>query len=182
MTLSEVRSTYRDHLKRDFPDAERKPLAMIERSLRKGRYLCLGAFDGDEMTGYAFFVFEGDSCLLDYFAVLSGRRGLGYGSRFIKDLIPMLSRFETVIIEIENPAYAPDPESRSEMERRKAFYLNCGIKNTGASALVFGVEYLLLEFPPAGQHSPDDIARSYGAIYRSILPSVLYRKNILIRT
>ena len=184
LTLREIRSVYKAHLKYDFPSDERKPLAAIERSIGKGQYMCLGAFGEDGMLGYAFFVFSGRYCLLDYFAVVSGKRDMGIGSAFLTELIssPLLKRFGHVLIEIDDPAYASGPDDLAIRERRKSFYLNCGIKNTRVSALVFGVEYLLLEFPCGEDRSPEETARAYDAIYRSILPSLLYRKNILIRT
>ena len=108
LTIKEIRQTYKEHLRRDFPAEERKPLAMIERSYRRGDYLCLGAFEDGRMTGYAFFVFCGRNCLLDYYAVLPDLRGRGIGSEFLKRMTDtaLTDRADILLIEVENPRYA----------------------------------------------------------------------------
>ncbi|MER2055369.1 MAG: hypothetical protein ABTB30_08805 [Clostridia bacterium] len=69
LTLPEIREIYRKRLKHDFPANEAKPLAMIEKAFRDGRYRCYGVREGDDLLAYAFFVLTGDLYLLDYYAV-----------------------------------------------------------------------------------------------------------------
>ncbi len=56
LTLPEIRDVYDQQLKYDFPANERKPLSMIEKSLKNQRYLCYGLRNDDEILAYAFFV------------------------------------------------------------------------------------------------------------------------------
>ena len=184
LTIDEIRKTYRAHLKRDFLPEELKPLAAIERSYRRGEYLCLGAFGGEDMAGYAFFVFSGRTCLLDYFAVLPDRRGCGIGSSFIRHLgtTGIRERCDILVIEIENPRFAEDEEDRNTRTKRLDFYLRCGMINSGVEALVFGVEYLILEYPLERVHTREEVASSYDELYHSRLPGLLYRRNIKVRT
>ena len=81
-----LRRVYRDHVKADFPPAERKPLAMIERQVCTGQYDTLGLFRGEELLAYAFLWRdkEGHCVLLDYLAVCRGGRGQGTGSAFLE--------------------------------------------------------------------------------------------------
>ena len=107
LNIDEIRQTYKAHLKYDFPSDERKPLAMILNSHKKGNYLCLGAYSGDEQVGYAFFIFCGRICLLDYYAVVRSRRGQGIGTEFLSYLrtSELKSRCDYLLIEVEDPQY-----------------------------------------------------------------------------
>ena len=82
-----VRQLYTERLREDFPPDELKPLSAIEEMLCRGRYVCYGAADGDEILAYAFFVKNGKNALADYFAVRRDLRDRGIGSRFIGELI-----------------------------------------------------------------------------------------------
>lgn len=79
-----LRRVYREHVKADFPPAERKPLAMIERQLRTGQYDTLGLFQGEELLAYAFLWRdkEGHCALLDYLAVCGAVGDRGRGAPF----------------------------------------------------------------------------------------------------
>ena len=118
LTAKEVRALYARHLSRDFPPAERKPLAAILSLLRRGRYLCLGGFAGEELRAYAFFtrVPEGPCWLLDYYAVCQGGRGQGAGSAFWQQLPGQLDGCQGLLIEVEDPDTAPTAQEREMAE------------------------------------------------------------------
>jgi GNAT superfamily N-acetyltransferase len=178
LTIEEIREVYEKYLYYDFPDDERKPLSRIEQSIREGRYLCVGAFgEDDAFLAYAFFVFTGEICLLDYYAVVPEMRGKGVGSAFLKEAVNHAG-FGTNIIEIEDPEAGDSDEEKKARERRLGFYLNAGCVNTNVHVLVFGVEYLLLEYPVNMVHSGKEITDGYFSIYRSILPKKMYEANI----
>ncbi|MBR2749717.1 MAG: GNAT family N-acetyltransferase [Lachnospiraceae bacterium] len=178
LTIEEIREVYEKYLYYDFPDDERKPLSRIEQSIREGRYLCAGAFDEDGgFLAYAFFVFEKDVCLLDYYAVVPEMRGKGIGSAFLKEAVNHAG-FGTNIIEIEDPDAGDTDKEKMARKRRLDFYLNAGCVNTHVHVLVFGVEYLLLEYPVNTVHSGKEITDGYFSIYRSILPKKMYEANI----
>jgi len=50
-------------------------------------FYCIGAYDGDELVGYAFFSVGGDDCDLDKIAVVEGYRGVGIGKELLEKLI-----------------------------------------------------------------------------------------------
>jgi len=184
LSIDEIKQTYKEHLKADFPADELKPLGVILRSYRRGDYLCIGAYDGGEMAGYAFFVFDDRTCLLDYYAVVRGRRGQGLGTEFLSRLgtSAIRSRCDIMLIEVEDPLHSPVKDSTVRLKRLE-FYLKCGAVRTGAQASVFGVDYILLEFPLNGEpHTREEAADAYGKLYASQLPKLLFKHQILIRT
>ena len=141
-----LRRVYRDHVKADFPPAERKPLAMIERQVCTGQYDTLGLFRGEEMLAYAFLWRdkEGHCVLLDYLAVCRGGRGQGTGSAFLEQLKTHYGSFDGLLVEAE----AEDPQAGAEdnalRRRRIDFYRRCGFRLLDYKARLFGVTYSML--------------------------------------
>ena len=141
-----LRRVYRDHVKADFPPAERKPLAMIERQVRTGQYDTLGLFRGETLLAYAFLWRdkEGHCALLDYLAVCRGGRGQGTGSAFMEQLKAHYGGFDGLLVEAE----AEDPQAGAEdnalRRRRIDFYRRCGFRMLDYRARLFGVTYSML--------------------------------------
>ena len=141
-----LRRVYRDHVKADFPPAERKPLAMIEAQVRTGQYDTLGLFRGEEMLAYAFLWRdkEGRCVLLDYLAVCRGGRGQGTGSAFLEQLKDHYGGLDGLLVEAE----AEDPQAGEEANalrrRRIGFYRRCGFRMLDYRARLFGVTYSML--------------------------------------
>ena len=141
-----LRRVYRDHVKADFPPAERKPLAMIERQVRTGQYDTLGLFRGETLLAYAFLWRdkEGHCALLDYLAVCRGGLGQGTGSAFVEQLKAHYGGFDGLLVEAE----AEDPQAGEEQNalrrRRIDFYRRCGFRMLDYKARLFGVTYAML--------------------------------------
>lgn len=180
LTAKEVRALYAHHLSRDFPPAERKPLAAILSLLRRGRYLCLGGFAGEELRAYAFFtrVPEGPCWLLDYYAVCQGGRGQGAGSAFWRQLPGHLDGCQGLLIEVEDPDTAPTAQERETRRRRIRFYLKNGARGTGCRCRLFGVEYRILFFPVARDFPDREIPALLDAVYRATIPGPVYRRQV----
>ncbi len=188
LTLEEVREVYRKYLSEDFPRNERKPLIAIERALLKRQYVCYGAKEGGTILAYAFFVIHNgsdgsDKCFMfDYFAVRKELRGTGIGSLFIRRLLEeQLTDAGCVLLEIDNPEYAPNARDKEICERRRHFYEMNGMIDTGVDVRVFDVEYRLMEAPVMRLHKQGEVRAAYEAIYRSYLPAPVYDRMILIR-
>ena len=180
LTIEEIRQTYKEHLRYDFPPDELKPLDRIEVSINEGKYLCIGAFGEDgKLVAYAFFVMTGDKCLLDYYAVIPELRGKGIGSAFLSEAIRKADSSFTMI-EIEDPFEAADEKEKLICQKRMDFYLNAGCINTEVRVSAFGVRFLILEYPLTGIHSASEVAEGYKDIYREILPSKMFEENIKI--
>ena len=182
LTGGQIREIYNERIPRDFAPDEIKPLSRIEEALSKGHYACYGAFDGEIITAYAFFVINGPNALLDYLAVLEERRGKGTGSEFLQKMAEgLLRRYEYVLLESEDPEYAETEEDRGVRERRLRFYHHNGLIETGVGSCVWHVDYRILLFPGGSMLSAERTREIYRGLYRVMLPKELYDAMVLVR-
>ena len=113
LSAAECEDLYRSALPRDFPAAELKPFAEIQRLLESGVYEpLLLTDDAGARLAYAWqVVLPGQrTALLDYFAVRYDLRGSGVGTAalgLVRDYDAM--RVHDLVLECEHPAEAPDP-------------------------------------------------------------------------
>ena len=102
----EIESIYNNHIINDFPPNEVKPLKRILYLAENGLYFVYGIYEDEKLISYAF-VSGAPNCdyvLLDYLAVVSGRRGIGIGSRAMKLLKEEICKtHEGILLESENP-------------------------------------------------------------------------------
>lgn len=162
-------------LKEAFPPDELKPLSRMLSARRQNAYDCLGLTAQDELVGYALFVRTGRHVLLDYFSVLPAHRNHGVGAAFLQLLSDYFLSAESVLVEVEDPAYAQSEQDRQLQQRRLDFYLRNGFVSTGVQALVFGVQYLLLTYGAHPAISPDEVKALYRSHYRAMLPATMYK-------
>ena len=184
LTLNEIRTVYCERIVDDFPENEIKPLKMIERACTRGEYRCYGGFTGESLAAYAFFVTIRENgqavWLFDYLAVDRERRDQGVGSAFLQALRQdVLPEADMVLLEIDDPAAAEGAE-RDHRLRREAFYTRNGLIDTGITAQVFGADFRILEIPVHGTHTKETCRARYDAIYRHLLPPLLFRHNVHI--
>lgn len=124
-----------------FPAGERKPFSVIVKMARQGRGDVLYWVEKGEFIAFATAIHGDGLVLLDYFAVDKGRRGRGFGTRALKQLQSLYAD-RGLFVEIERVCQeAPNARQR---ERRKEFYIQCGMAPLGVQAEVFGVEMELL--------------------------------------
>jgi len=180
LSRKQVTDIYRKYMKKDFPKDELKPLPMILKSLDDGIYSCIGLECDGKICGYAYFVCLGTYTLLDYFAVIPEKRGIGYGSEFLRLLSDFFSRYSMVLVESENPEYAEDEDDRIKRLRRIDFYIRNGFRDTGARALLFGVRYVLLEPEISVHHDIKEICSAYLGHYRAVLPEKMFAENVAV--
>lgn len=183
--IKQIENVYKILMKKDFPKNELKPLSIIKKEISRNEYICYGIYDNSVLCGYAFFVVRINdngtkNYLLDYFAVTEAERNKGIGSVFLELLINQLSDADIIICEAENPAYAVNDEDRNMRQRRVNFYLRNGFTNTGVSAQLFGVEYMILEVNKNSEHSLEEIKHFYNDAYSKIIPDFILRKNFII--
>lgn len=182
LTLEEVRSIYHAYLLSDFPPAEVKPMSRIEEMWNHGIYGAYGLYEKEELAGYALFVIppEGNVILLDYFAICSDKRCGGYGSKFLKLLAENIKDRQGILLEVENPEFAIDEESKTLMERRIGFYERNGLNLTDVSSCLFTVEYrtMILLF---NNDLELDHRKELNGIYHAMFPQEVYEKHVEIR-
>lgn len=195
LTLDQIGVLYKTRLEKDFPPLERRPLSYIRKMYEKGEYEGLAlvdeggtdkaeSFDVVNVLAYIFLIreepFGKPMYLVDYIAVDREKRGLGLGTILLKKLSEYLAGAECVFGEVENPDYAESPEEKEEMERRIRFYLRSGIRDTGASVLLYHVEYRFLEATAGRQHTREEILDIAEYFYRRMLPPHLFDRWVLL--
>ncbi len=148
--VPQAEKLYEEHLVRDFPEDEVKPFSVIEDAMQEGHYLVYAAMLDGETAGYAFLE-TGERkgkriALLDYFAVVSGKRDQGVGSRIMKAMTSGEMRFDYILVESERVTEDLDEEQKRERLRRIAFYERAGAKRSGVYTYLYGVFYDIMIF------------------------------------
>ena len=127
--------------RRAFPRCERKPFGRITGMVKAGRAdLWTIRMDG-RFAGFAATVNAPQIVLLDYLAVKINFRGMGVGTGAM-GLLNESYRDRGFFVEIES-TFADAPNAQ-EREKRKRFYVNCGMEPMGTDVDVFGVRMELL--------------------------------------
>ena len=180
---TEITSIYNTYMKQDFPTDELKPLSHILKSMEEGYGFSLGLYEEERLAGYAVFILceETKCALLDYFAILSDRRGAGLGHRafslfdtYFKENLPQV---EGLYIESERIAAAEKEEQRLTRERRIAFYRSCGCEMTELQAVVFGVDYSVL-YMRMGNPAQGASLEALDALYRRMFKPEHYARFV----
>lgn len=178
LNREEIGRIYDERLRKDFPRAERKSLKTILRCYDRGFYLPMALTDGDDIPGYAFFTHQGGDYLLDYLATDPKRRNCGLGSQLLGLLREALADAHSVILEVEDPAFAETDADRELQTRRIGFYARNGFVDTGVTAFTFGVRYRILAREQDTAIPADEIRAVYYGQFRAYLPESLCRRVI----
>lgn len=179
LNIRQIIVIYRNSLKYEFPANERRPLFLIINGIMAGAYECLGSFYKGRLVGYAFFLKHGNDYLWDYLAVLKKYRCKGIGSKIIQSIKVYYKTANSVIGEVENPAFAKDDKDNETMTRRLKFYLNNGCIDTKVRAKTFGVHFIIIQISGKTM-SATNIAKLYRMHYKVSLPRRIYSGNIKI--
>lgn len=124
-----------------FPKEEKKPLEMMETLSEQGKMELLAITDNGEFIGLAMNMLSEKTALLDYFAIVSHKRDCGYGGKAVR-LLQERFAGKKYIFEVE--MQDPSAENAKERQRRKAFYLRNGLKETGLFVHVYGTDFEIL--------------------------------------
>ena len=124
-----------------FPPSERKPFSTIVKMARRGQADLWTFRRGGRFAGFAATVNGEKLVLLDYFAVKDDLRGQGLGSTALKKL---MTHYENRGFFVEIESTFEDAQNLTQRQRRKEFYVNCGMEPMGTEADVFGVRMELL--------------------------------------
>lgn len=124
-----------------FPRAERKPFPFIRKAYRQGKTDIWCIEKSGEFLGFAATMNSPNLVMLDYFVVRKDLRGRGIGTAALKEVMSRY-RDRELILEIESPyELGPDQPHR---QKRKQFYVHCGMEPLGIMADVFGIKMELL--------------------------------------
>ena len=128
---------------RAFPAQERKSFRLIRELNRKGKMDVWRVCRENRFAGLAITINSEDLILLDYLAVSPAARCQGVGSSIL-DQLQKIYEGRDVFLEIESE-YEDVPD-RAMRQRRKRFYLRCGLKPMGVMVRLFGVKMELLSW------------------------------------
>ena len=124
-----------------FPRYERKPFSRITSMAKAGRADLWTIREDGDFAGFAATVNAPELVLLDYLAVSKKSRGQGIGTAAVGALMDHY-RDRGLFLEIESTF--EDAENLRERQKRKQFYVNCGMEPMGTEADLFGVRMELL--------------------------------------
>ena len=125
LTLGELETLHRTRMGQDFPPEELKPFAAMQTLYEAGAYHPMGAWEGEDMVGYAL-LWESPGTgylLLDYLGVEASRRNAGLGGEILRLLQGAFRDRKGILVESE----APDGDGRDVLrQRRMGFYRRNG--------------------------------------------------------
>ena len=180
LTTEQVAWIYHAHMQHDFAPDEMKPLQDILRLMQEGLYKGYGLWENGDLRGYALFMTApgGRVALLDYYAVIAGHRGGGWGSRFLALLQKELAAYDGMVLESEHIAYAVGRADNAIRRRRIAFYLRNGLRMTSLQSRLFGVDFSILYMPCGRDLSDGQLYCELNAIYQRLFPAYLWQKKV----
>ena len=124
-----------------FPASERKPFSIIRNMYREGKGQILCIREGGRFCGMITTILSPELILVDYFAMDEKFRGKGFGTAALKTYLENCPD-TGVFLEIESTRETgPGGEAR---EKRKQFYIHCGLEPLDVYADVFGVPMELM--------------------------------------
>lgn len=173
-----------DWMKKQFHPGELKSLPRIEQMCLREQYCAYGLWDDSELIAYALMAntssVEDRVYLLDYYAVLPQYQDVGWGSRFLEMLRANL-RGDAIILEVEDPDYAPDEEEREHWQRRIRFYEKNGCVHTPVKLNLYGFDYTIMQLPIAQRLYHVKVRSALEEIYHVFSPPEMYAKYVNFR-
>ena len=179
----ETTEIYNTWMKQQFHQDELKSLHHIEVMCARGEYAVYGMWEGENLLAYALLgrTVGGNDVLLDYYAVLPQYQDRGYGGVFLGKLREKLEDVDNIIIEVENPEFAQNPQEKEKEQRRIRFYEKNACEYTDIRVNLFGFEYVIMVLPVRDRETDDAILNQLSAIYHVFFPKEVYQKYVKIR-
>lgn len=180
--FEELRLFY-DWMKIQFHPGELKSLAHIKQMWLKEQYCAYGLWNGEELIAYALMAntsYGNVIYLLDYYAVLPQYQDMGLGSLFLQMLRENLCG-DAIILEVEDPDYAPDEEERARWQRRIRFYENNGCTHTPVKLNLYGFDYTIMQLPIKQSLYHVRVREALEQIYHVFSPPKMYQKYVNFR-
>lgn len=171
LSREERRILHQEHMQRDFPPNELKPLDMLEDLIGRGINSVWGCFLDGVIVGYFVLAQEPGSrmILLDYLAVMPEQRNKRLGSVILQRLRNTLPEKDYLLIESEDPGRAADQAEALLRQRRISFYQrNDGVLSS-LKIWLFGVDYSVLTVCKGEHPSAVQQERDYCALYRKMI-------------
>lgn len=162
-----------------FPPEELKPYAAMEALCQSGAYHPMGAFQGEDLLGYALLWESpgGRYLLIDYLGVTASRRNGGLGAEILRLLQERFRDLDGILVESE----APDGGAQDALrQRRMNFYRRCGYTFLNYDCVLFGVHYAVCLCSPNGKGEEAGAMAAHQALYRQQFTPWAYDRYIQI--
>lgn len=179
LSLEELRRLHETELQEAFPPEELKPYAAMEKLHQSGAYHPIGAWEGEELLGYAILWESPDKTyvLIDYLGVTASRRNGGLGGKILKLLQEEFQNWDGIIVESE----APDGGEHDELRRRRMdFYRRNGFVFQDYDCNLFGVHYAVCLCSPSGRGNGEGAMAAHQALYKAQFTPWAYERFIQI--
>lgn len=135
---AEVRQLYESA----FPKEEQIPFDELLELLQKMPISFEAYYEDDTFIGLTIVLRRADFNWFWYFAVNPDKRGCGYGQQILQSLIKQYA-YQPLILDIELPTQAGCPNA-GQRQRRYAFYLRNGFRDTHTGKSFEGIDYTIL--------------------------------------
>lgn len=168
MKPGDMRFIYKS-IKRDFKAGEYAPGFVLRRQLEEGVQSGLIMSSEGRDVAYSICAEGRDNgyVLISLLAVFEQFRGRGFGTELLREICESSSGKNGVIVEVEKPELASDPEEETAAIRRIGFYEKQGFH------LVHGIDYSIWDVPMhlmvlPGRASQREIGENIGRIMYDI--------------
>lgn len=179
LNLEELRWLHDVEMTEAFPPEELKPYAAMENLCKSGMYHPMGAYEGDDLVGYALLWESpgGKYVLIDYLGVTAARRNGGLGGKILALLKETFHDWDGIIVESE----APDGGEHDALRnRRMDFYRRNGFTFLDYDCILFGVHYGVCLCSPNGKGREEDVMQAHINLYRHQLTQWAYDRFVQI--
>ncbi len=159
-------------MEKQFHAGELKYFSSLQQFRAQKRYEVYGLWSGENMIAYALFAFTQDKrfALLDYYAVLPQYQSQGWGGRFLNMLCKQLP-CEAIILEVEDPKYAPNAAEEAHFARRIRFYERNSCRHSAVSLNLWGFDYIIMTIPIDSEPNADEIHSALENVYHLFFTS-----------
>ena len=167
---------------KQFHPGELKWLWHIINMCDQGVYSAYGLWQGDELIAYALLGNTKDkrAYMLDYYAVLPQYQNMGWGGKCLEMLRRELPG-DAILLEVEDPDYAPDEAERAHFQRRINFYEKNSCVHTKVSLNLYGFDYAIMQLPQKKRLSDAQVHAAMMEIYHTFSPPAMYAKYVKFR-
>ena len=150
-----------------FPKNERKLLSLLKECYVRKILTILEIIDDKQIVGFMILnkLPKSKYLQLDYFAIFEQYQSKGYGSKALRKLQEISTRYNGIYIEAEKPDEAED----GVKNKRIKFYERLGCYKLNLSLDLFNVIYTILILPTSDKREDDDtIMKDIFDIYNEV--------------
>lgn len=162
-----------------FPEEERKPVQLIEKSCEKGYTKIIKIMSKETLIGFMILnrIKENGFAILDYLAILPKFQGKGFGTKALQLLLEDEKKTNGIFVEIEKVGLGKDEKENQFRKRRQKFYEALGFKKLNFDLFLFYVIYSPYLFSNVNLEEKIMIEQIFD-IYKMILGKQRMEKNL----